>query len=97
MSKKYTVAYFIKKFSAIPLRKWTTGVWYNSMTGACCAQGHCGVRTSGIRTPESCALRDLFRGFSNSVTTVNDFKTKKFPQTTPRGRILAALRSLKKS
>lgn len=51
---EYTVDYFIKKFEAIPYRKWCIGklvknikvLWWNRIQ--CCAQGHCFTKGTQI-------------------------------------------------
>jgi hypothetical protein len=48
----YDVDYFINKFQAIPEDKWIRLRLYHEDTGACCANGHCGVRAEGHITEE---------------------------------------------
>lgn len=96
----YTVDYFINFFSKIPAAKWLTGAYHRP--GGCCALGHCGYRYSctGLTVPTQRgeALIALFPHprVTASVSNVNDGITKEFPQKTPKGRILAALRKIKK-
>lgn len=87
---KYTAAFFIRKFKAIPARLWTTGEYHNTETGRRCALGHCEASKQAL------PLIKLFRDNGLIITWVNDDSaSEKFPQKTPRGRILAALRYIK--
>ena len=98
--KKYNARYFIDKFSAIPHKNWATLVFMmpnENGTIQCCALGHCGAR-SGIRTKESVALEILFLksppnevNWNSNPTEINDYKSCKFPQPTPKERIIEAL------
>jgi hypothetical protein len=96
---KYTVNYFIKKFKAIPNKQWCTGS-YETETGNHCALGHCGFRDInyfGItrtdrRTDEG---RELLLILPD-VAEINDGIHYSYSQATPRGRVLAALKDLKK-
>lgn len=90
----YTINHFIKKFSKIPTNKWTTGRFITEDGKKCCALGHCGDRDDK-NTQQGNTLNDLFDNHDLQVTSVNDRKSKKFPQKTPRGRVLAALKSFK--
>lgn len=96
MNKKYTASYFIKKFRAIPSRKWTTRRFYDDEHSTYCALGHCGSNNL-FHTKEGAALADLFFSRLLSVTDVNDgliCASLKLKQKTPRGRVLAALRHI---
>lgn len=87
----YNLDYFIKKFEAIPERLWITGVYGSDYQEEHCAYGHCGVRA--LRdTLEGDALRMLTGGLTVSV---NDGASDKYPQCTPKERILAYLRDLR--
>lgn len=94
---KYTIDYFIKKFTKIPNSKWTVGDFIDS-SGKSCALGHCGWCYGNYETEEGLALIDLFSvsGIS-SVAQLNDgggsYNTY---GKTPRTRILRALKNLKK-
>jgi hypothetical protein len=89
---KYTVDYFIEKFKAIPARKWCV-FWFKNSAGQKCVLGHCGVRVREHLTPEAKALIAMFPTWPSNI---NNNPCKKYPQTTPRARILAALRDIKK-
>lgn len=98
MRNKYTVNYFIKKFSAIPRRLWTTGKYTRGE--AHCVLGHCGVRSDLLSlsiTSESDAFSKLILDniVGRNATGINDWSSVQFPQRTPRGRILAALKYIK--
>ena len=76
---EYTLEYFIKKFEAIPEKKWTVGTFEDDK-GCKCAYGHCGFSDKEIinSTPESTALRILdeeTRSTETSIILVNDDKT----------------------
>ena len=88
---KYTVGYFIKKFTAIPEEQWLTGL-YGDDEGHC-ALGHCGQRP-GCTTTESSALSAIFAEHKKSVVNVNDGMDSDFwGHKGPRARVLAALES----
>lgn len=106
----YDVNYFIRKFEAIPDKRWITGDWDN--TQGCCANGHCDV-SGGKETLEAICLNELFSKLTISIkpishidlnedcwysrtVAVNDGFTNEYPQPTPKQRILAALYDIKK-
>lgn len=99
----YDIDYFIQKFEAIPARQWCI---YDTTDkfGRHCAIGHCGARQHDapepsqdiipIDTPESAALRSLFKTHLNlDPEDVND--SEKDYGVSPRQRILTALRLIK--
>lgn len=96
----YNKAYFIKKFTAIPDEKWTTGILYNKSTGTCCALGHCGMGENFDNTDkqawteEGWVLHSIFEKLQRAVHNINDGKDKNYQQSTPKARILAALADL---
>lgn len=98
----YDVDYYIKKFTAIPERKWTTRVLNIAGTDICCALGHCGERIMGT-TMESRTLFSMFhKKLGVEVPTVNDgapitmgYSDVPYLGDTPRERILAALELIK--
>lgn len=89
MRTKYTVDYFIKKFSKIHYSKWTTGKYENN--GKCCALGFCGTRFGTEENKEAKALINIL----GIPVQINDNYIHRFNQKTPRARILAALREAK--
>lgn len=100
----YTVDYFIKKFEAIPENKWNDHTQYNPDTDTCCAFGHLQTikgRQDGWKTPEGLGLADIFNSVgycvnsNNWITDVNNGRSKKYQQRTPKTRILAALYDIK--
>lgn len=108
-SEIYTVDYFIKKFEAIPLDKWTTGT-FGTLGDKHCALGHCGTGSMNIATlinqinyptTELGSLTNLFSTYLRcAVTGVNDEGRNTenlvvYPQLTPKERILAALCDIK--
>lgn len=88
---EFTVDYFISKFEAIPEERWCTDL-YEGSNGTHCALGHCGVVEADGGTEEAQALINLIPG---NIVLINDGLDIKFPQPTPKQRILAALRSIK--
>ncbi len=90
MPKNYDVDYFIKMFKAIPSSQWTAEVYVNDK-GQRCAMGHCWAVT-GMRP----ALRHLFEGHELKAELVNDGLDFRYLQRTPKARILAALKDIKK-
>lgn len=88
---KYDVDYFIAKFEAIPEDLWMAGDFTDGVR--CCAFGHCGEKGwTNPLTQESTCLSSLLEG---EVARINDGNDDKYPQPTPKQRILAALRDLK--
>jgi hypothetical protein len=94
---KYTVDYFIKKFKAIPGAKWGVNSFMSAGGNKMCALGHCGLRAGFLQyTPEADALGKLIAEADESVTVVNDGLSPKYKQRSPKGRILACLKDIKK-
>lgn len=95
---KYNADYFIKKFKAIPRSKWCT-LQFDDNLGRHCVMGHCGVGHISEATKESGNLKRIFShmGKGYNPYTLNDLIQPRFRQTTPKGRILAALRVAKKA
>lgn len=96
MNTQFTVDYFLKKFSAIPEEFWTgNGNYFEGNKR--CAFGHC-ERLTDHWNEESTALNKLFRllPFRAVVICINDGEDDKYKQPTPKQRILAALRDIKK-
>lgn len=85
MSTKYDVDYFIQKFEAIPEENWCVGE-YHGDNDTHCALGHCDDDID--RQP----LRQLF---ANGCAKINDGHNLRYQQSTPKQRILAALRDIK--
>jgi hypothetical protein len=93
-----TLADFRSFFAAIPEDRWTTGEFYNSITGACCARGHLGelpgvsAETYGSAHNRTLRLRALCRqnGGDFPLSCVNDGTDsgKVFDAPDPRGRVL---------
>lgn len=92
---KYTPQYLIKFFSEIPDSRWTVGGRHSCRaTGIGCALN--------LAYVHSAAAADALVGFFNRselhVVDVNDLSTNpRFPQTTPKARILAALAHIEKA
>lgn len=95
--------YFINKFEAIPEEEWTIGT-QQDVSGKRCALGHCMPKEEklkggmdftgwGHETREGQALKNLFKEHLVfwDVPTVNNHRTTRFSQDTPKQRILAAL------
>ena len=87
----YTVDYFITKFEAIPIYKWTRN-WFQNETNQCDALGHCGVTGPWEieDTPEAVALINLFADHGLDISMVNDLSDEH-----PKVAVLNALRGMK--
>ena len=104
-SKKYTVQYFIRKFSRIPENKWTRCSIAKQENGATCVLGHVGVTLGSdgeyLLPPEAQALCELLSGTPNNYVPVyrindhQDYKSyKEGTMFSPKQNILAALDKL---
>ena len=93
---KYDVDYFIKKFEAIPEKKWCTGFMFGE-NGTRCALGHCGAKgVFAELPPEGRALDHLFRNILGvGVVSVNDNAYECTVGETPKERVLLQLYNLK--
>lgn len=92
--ERFTPDFFIQKFEAIPEEKWCVGDYFNEQ-GQYCALGFT-MKKSGGSANESFCLSELFGVHGAlSVTHVNDGKDVRYPQATPKQRILAALGDIK--
>lgn len=94
MNTEYTIDYFLKKFKKIPNNKWLEGSYHNPEKTKFCALGHCGVDV-GTSTGEGFGIMD-FLGDEYAIAQINDGFHRGYHQKTPRLRILAALRKIKK-
>lgn len=105
--KGYTLNYFINFFKNIPNHRWTTGTLQKEGTVQMCALGHCLTHQNG--NPENANLNDdgfesnakteaLQAFLEGEVETINDDEDNSYGfGTTPRGRILKALRNRKRT
>jgi len=85
----YTVEYFIQKFEAIEEKEWTIGKFYDGITNTHCVIGHC-------NSAEREAIYDIFGKHSTSTPVIiNDGYNTNYQQSTPKQRILAALKDIK--
>ena len=94
---EYTVDYFIKKFEAIPGRKFITGEISNNLPGESesrCAMGWC-MDENLKNTSESDAFVQLFHSNGIAGYRVNNGEYQDYQQSTPKQRILAALYDIK--
>lgn len=92
--KKYTLEYFIKKFSEIPDSQWATKKFV--IGDRKCAFGHCGAIQSAQDTNESKALMKLLSTLGTmDLFDVNDGK-KPYAHlgSTPKERVINYLKSL---
>ena len=93
MKSKFTVDYFIEKFTKIPDSKWAMGNYRVGQRK--CALGHCGYSNSNrpIHTEEGVALSQMFAKVNLLVSHINDG----FPEfgVTPKERILVVLEHIK--
>lgn len=98
---KYTIDYFIRKFTRTKPSEWCRYAFRNHK-GQSCAMGLCGERYNRS-TAASTKLCFLFNDHDLHAAYVNDNSrrgiwAKRFPKAakakTPRGRVLAALRQM---
>lgn len=90
----YDTQFFINFFEAIPEDKWCVNALRNS-AGQCCALGH----VTDINNPCSHlhVKRMIFSELlSFKVPEINNGKDPRYQQSTPKQRILAALRDVQK-
>ncbi len=95
----FDVRHFIAKFSIIPEKQWICGQLGDADTGYC-AFGFCG----GYDTMEAKALAKIFSRLNlnsvrgvDAVVNVNDgYYVNRFQQPTPKLRILAALKEVRR-
>lgn len=98
MNTKYTVDYFIKKFSNIPRNEWCKGMFKKGRKK--CVLGHCGVKTwnSAVNTPNIYSQVRALRSLVVDIVLINDgvagyHSCGKHPRT----RVLKALKIAKKA
>jgi len=90
---KYDVDHFINKFEAIPDELWTTGKYNDG--DKCCALGHCGQYDAQSHYNEETKALGLLFSVKYDITLINDGKCDRYKQSTPKARILTALKDLK--
>jgi len=105
--KGYTLNYFINFFKEIPDHRWTTGTLQKEGTVQMCALGHClahqNADASNLNLNDnafpSTAKAEALQGFLNDCAEdINDGdEMYRKLGTTPRGRILKALRNRKRT
>lgn len=100
METIYNVDYFIAKYTAIPEELWTVDTREDGF-GRRCAHGHCAPTNvnayQSCNTPEEVALRALsdLQDDDCFFVNVNNGRHRKYKQSTPKQRILAALYDIK--
>lgn len=101
---KYSLQYFINRFKAIPLKRWAVGSFQDN--GKCCALGHLGCEatdsptyaakrlkiTSGLTLDSIMLLNDELNG-STVFANGSRFTIRR---KTPKYRVIAALKAIKK-
>lgn len=93
--RQYTVDFFIKRFEIISEDKWCIENYRENEKR--CVLGHCGATISKL-TKMSTALDNLtFRCLHKNIADINDGEAKGYKQKTPKQRVLAALKDIKKS
>lgn len=100
----YDRAHFIAKFEAIPDERWCVGLLNDVVPGQYllrhCVLGHCTGDWQGYPSFERAGLILLFepRHLLDSndclIGRINDGKDDRYPQSTPKARVLAALHDL---
>jgi len=90
---KYNIDHYISKFTAIPDEAWRTGD-YGSLDGPKCAFGHCGIWPFGCYKSSEEARQLSFIGYmaKMDIACINDGCDAGYQQSTPKARVLAALR-----
>ena len=98
--KEYSADYFIKKFKAIPSTKWIIGDFHNDSKTKFCVLGHCGMTNRYHQedyTEEARELVELFKKYLyEDPADINNSSIYRYQQKTCKGRIMAALRKIKK-
>lgn len=90
---EYDVNHYFEKFSGIPNENWCTNNF--GYDGIHCAAGHCGYSMSKT-TVEGWNLYTLFDDeLGASVSYINDGFDYRYPQESPKLRILAALTDIR--
>ena len=104
MHKGYTLNYFINFFKSIPDHRWTEGELQRGNTVQKCALGHCltdqrtGKLVSNSESDLNTKAEALQDFLGNEVEAINDGDNTYFELgSTPRGRILRALRNRKRT
>lgn len=103
----YDVNYFIDMFSAIPEDQWCIRKLINEVEQKC-ALGHCLLRHTNYKEWNSILRKDftsleaqalvvLFTRNNMNVADVNNGDDIKYPQKTPKQRVLAALSDIKEA
>jgi hypothetical protein len=97
--EKFTVDYFINKFSAIPEELWCTNLFSDGEKR--CALGHCGQDLDTDTREGGALFNMIFHATNLGPEEINDgigFGGERHPyqQPTPKQRILAALHDIKK-
>lgn len=86
--KKYTVDYFIRKFSRIPEENWICGLSYRGSEQNC-ALGHCGSSTSPSN-PEAKALTKIINRVCRlSAWEINDCSDETYLAVKQHGPVYA--------
>lgn len=90
----YTVDHFLAKFEAIPDEKWCTKSFHH--LGQSCVEGLCFIAYGGLNG-EHPALVRLLEPLTGGPypRMINDGLHADYQQSTPKARILAALRDIK--
>ena len=98
---KYTLDYFIKKYSSIPAKSWCTGDYIKNYVEGdkCCAVGHTLKYSKSAKdyeaTPETIALANLVKGLDYRLPEINDGHDERYPQKSIKARVLAFLKDMK--
>lgn len=99
MKTKYDVSYFIRKYEAIPEKKWCTGRLNKIILKFPFYIQHCVLgftnRARGSASEEYSLITLIQEHLNVHPFSINDFPSDMFPQSTPKQRNLAALYYIK--
>lgn len=97
MTDKELTEYFIEKFKVVPEKSWTVGE-YDDKQGRYCVLGLLGYRETDFYLQDindAQKITDLFhRYLTICPEIVNDGDVRQYKQTTPKRRIMKALKDI---
>lgn len=90
-SPESTLADFIAFYEAIPDERWYSGGWFSDPTDASCK---CALGHLSADSDSHWRLVELTR--PGNVVQVNDGENPRYPQPTPKARVLEFLRDIER-